>query len=49
MSSKSQTYLPSLAVRLTHETLDYKKLMNVYFGSLKINMKKVEIQKENVA
>ena len=32
-----------------HETLAYKKPINVYFDSLKIDMKKVDIQEENVA
>jgi len=42
-------YMDFYNYRRFHETLEYKKPMNVYFESLKINMKKVEIQKENVA
>ena len=42
-------YMQFYNYRRFHETLDYKKPMNVYFDSLKINMKKVEIQEENVA
>ena len=42
-------YMQFYNYRRFHETLDYKKPMNVYFDSLKINMQKVEIQKENVA
>ena len=42
-------YIQFYNYRRFHETLDYKKPMNVYFDSLKINMQKVEIQKENVA
>jgi putative transposase len=42
-------YMQFYNYRRFHETLDYKKPMNVYFDSLKINIKKVEIQEENVA
>jgi putative transposase len=35
--------------RRFHETLDYKKPMNVYFKSLKISTKEVDIEHENVA
>ena len=42
-------YMQFYNYRRFHETLDYKKPMNVYFDSLKIDMKKVDIQEENVA
>ena len=42
-------YMDFYNYRRFHETLEYKKPMSVYFESLKINMKKVKIQKENVA
>ena len=29
--------LPSLALRLTHESLQYKKPMEIYFKNMKIN------------
>jgi len=32
-----------------HETLDYKKPMNVYYESLKLNNKNYTNMKENVA
>jgi len=35
--------------RRFHETLKYKKPMNVYYDSLKINEEKDVIQEENVA
>ena len=42
-------YMDFYNYRRFHETLDYKKPMSVYFESLKINMKNIEILKENVA
>jgi len=42
-------YMQFYNYRRFHETLDYKKPMNVYFESLKINTKEVDIEHENVA
>lgn len=42
-------YMQFYNYRRFHETLDYKKPMNVYFDSLKIDTKKADIQEENVA
>ena len=42
-------YMQFYNYRRFHETLNYKKPMNVYFESLKINKQKVDIQEENVA
>ena len=42
-------YMQFYNYRRFHETLDYKKPMNVYFDSLKINTQEVDIEHENVA
>jgi len=42
-------YMQFYNYRRFHETLDYKKPMNVYFESLKINTQEVDIEHENVA
>ena len=42
-------YMQFYNYRRFHETLEYKKPMNVYFESLKINEQNVDIQEENVA
>jgi len=42
-------YMQFYNYRRFHETLDYKKPMNVYFESLKIHTKEVDIEHENVA
>jgi len=42
-------YMEFYNYRRFHETLDYKKPMNVYFESLKINTQEVDIEHENVA
>ncbi len=56
MSKKRTVYTATLkneigfrSFKRFHETLECKKPMSVYFESLKINMKKVEIQEEDVA
>jgi putative transposase len=42
-------YMQFYNYRRFHETLDYKKPMNVYFDSLKINSQEVDIEHKNVA